>query len=43
MPPAAITDAMRDLLKKLGWFVLLWVLSVGVLGVVALLIRWAIR
>ncbi len=34
---------MRDLLKKLGWFVLLWVASVVVLGVVATLIRWAIR
>ncbi len=34
---------MRDLLKKLGWFALLWVLSVAALGVVAMLIRWAIH
>lgn len=34
---------MRELLKKLGWFVLLWVLSVAALGVVASVIRWAIR
>ncbi len=43
MRPAAITDAMRNSLKKLGWFVLLWVLSVAALGVVAWVIRWAIR
>ncbi len=34
---------MRPALKKLGWFVLIWALSVAALGVVALLIRWAIR
>lgn len=34
---------MHALLKKLGWFVLLWVLSVAALGVVAWVIRWAIR
>ena len=34
---------MRALLQKLGWFVLLWVLSVAALGVVAWVIRWAIR
>ncbi len=31
---------MRDSLKKLGWFVLLWVLSVTVLAAVAALLRW---
>ena len=32
-----------SLAKKLMWFVLLWVASVAALGIVALLIRWAIR
>ena len=31
---------MRDSLKKLGWFVLLWVLSVTALAAVAALLRW---
>ncbi len=34
---------MKDLTKKLGWFVLIWALSVTALGVVAMLIRWLIR
>ncbi len=34
---------MRETLKKLGWFALIWALSVAALGAVALLIRWAIR
>ena len=42
MPSAAITD-MKELARKLGWFVLIWALSVAALGVVALLIRWALR
>ncbi len=50
---AAITDAqasgidighrMKDLARKLGWFALIWVLSVAALGVLAYLIRWLIR
>jgi len=34
---------MKDLAKKLVWFVLIWAASVAALGVVALLIRWLIR
>ncbi len=34
---------MKELARKLGWFVLIWALSVAALGVVALLIRWALR
>ncbi len=34
---------MRELGKKLGWFALIWVLSVAALGIVATLIRWLIR
>jgi hypothetical protein len=34
---------MRERFKKLGWFVLIWALSVAALGVVAWVIRWAIR
>lgn len=30
---------MRDSLKKLGWFVALWALSVAALGIVGLAIR----
>lgn len=28
------------LAKRLGWFVLLWLLGVGAVGTVAMLIRW---
>ncbi len=31
------------LLKQLGWFVLLWLISVASLGLIAWLIRWAIK
>ncbi|MDB5370739.1 MAG: hypothetical protein JWP20_2297 [Roseomonas sp.] len=34
MPPA---------LRRLGWFVLLWLAGVATLAIVALLIRWALR
>ncbi len=34
---------MRERLRKLGWFVLIWALSVAALGAVAWVIRWAIR
>jgi hypothetical protein len=34
---------MKDFARKLGWFVLLWALSVAALGVVAMLIRWTLR
>ncbi len=34
---------MQQLVKRLGWFVLIWALSVAALGVVAMLIRWALR
>lgn len=34
---------MRTLASKLGWFGLIWLASVAALGVVAMLIRWAIR
>lgn len=34
---------MKVLAKKLGWFALIWVLSVAALGVVAMLIRWALK
>ncbi len=34
---------MKDLVRKLGWFALIWLLSVAALGVVAMLIRWLIR
>lgn len=30
---------MRPTLRRLGWFVLLWLLGVGALGAVATLIR----
>jgi hypothetical protein len=29
-------------LRRAGWFVALWIASVAALGVVALLIRWAV-
>jgi len=29
--------------KRLGWFVLIWAMSVAVLGAVAYLLRWAIK
>jgi len=32
----------KEMLKRLGWFVLLWVLSVAALGVVAYVIKFAI-
>lgn len=31
------------MLKRLGWFVMIWALSVAALGVIALLIRWILR
>ncbi len=31
------------MLKRLGWFVMIWAFSVAALGVVALLIRWILR
>ncbi len=34
---------MKELARKLGWFVLIWALSVAALAVVAMLIRWLIR
>ncbi|MCM0044215.1 MAG: DUF2474 family protein [Burkholderiaceae bacterium] len=34
---------MRERLQKLGWFVLIWALSVAALGAVAWVIRWAVR
>ena len=30
-------------LKRLGWLVLIWCLSVGALGVAALAMRWVMR
>jgi hypothetical protein len=33
----------RPLAARLGWFVLIWVASVAALGVVGLLIKWALR
>lgn len=35
--------ATRPLAARLGWFVLIWVAGVAVLGVVGLLIKWALR
>jgi len=32
----------RSWLSRAGWFVAIWVLSVGALGIVAYAIRWAI-
>lgn len=32
----------RPLLRRLGWFMLLWVAGVATLSVVALLIRWVL-
>jgi hypothetical protein len=29
--------------KRLSWFVLIWAMSVAVLGAVAYLLRWAIK
>ena len=29
--------------RRLGWFVLIWAMSVAVLGAVAYLLRWAIK
>ncbi len=34
---------MKALARKLGWFVLIWALSVAALGVVAMLIRWTLK
>lgn len=36
-------DRPSALAKRLLWFVLIWAASVASLGVVALLIRWAIK
>lgn len=33
---------MPPLLRRLGWFVLLWVAGVAALSAVALLIRWVL-
>lgn len=33
---------MPPLLRRLGWFVLLWVAGVATLSAVALLIRWVL-
>ncbi|MFD1343634.1 DUF2474 family protein [Litorisediminicola beolgyonensis] len=32
----------KPLLSRVGWFVAIWILSVGVLGIVAWIIRLAI-
>ena len=32
----------REWPKRLGWFVLIWLLSVAALGTLAWLIRWAV-
>ncbi len=34
---------MRGMLRKFGWFVLIWTLSVTALAVLALLLRWGLR
>ncbi len=34
---------MRERLKRLGWFLLIWALSVAALAGVAWVIRWAVR
>lgn len=34
---------MPPLLRRLGWFVLLWLGGIGAVGSVALLIRWALH
>ncbi len=34
---------MTSFARKLGWFVLIWALSVAALGIVAMLIRWALK
>ena len=31
---------MGQLLRRIGWMTLIWVMSVAALGVVSLLIRW---
>lgn len=33
-------DRHRSLALRLGWMVLIWVLSIAALGVVALVLRW---
>lgn len=33
-------DLHRPLAQRLGWMVLIWMLSVAALGAVALIIRW---
>jgi hypothetical protein len=34
---------VRDSVKRLAWFVAIWVVSVAALAVVAIIIRWALR
>ncbi|HWX48825.1 MAG TPA: DUF2474 family protein [Roseomonas sp.] len=34
---------MRPGLRRLGWFLLLWLAGVATLGVVALAIRWVLH
>ncbi len=34
---------MRSTLKKLGWFALLWLLSVTAVAAVAMVLRWMVR
>ena len=42
VPPRGPGDAPGGPLRRLGWFVLLWALGVGVTGAVGLLIRTAL-
>lgn len=36
-------DDEGPLSRRLGWFVALWLVSVGILSAVAIIIRWAIN
>jgi hypothetical protein len=37
-----INDRQHPFARRLGWFMLIWLLSVAALGVLAWLIRWVL-
>jgi hypothetical protein len=41
--PEAATSAPSSLVRRLAWMAVIWGASVGVLGIVAMLLRWVIR
>jgi hypothetical protein len=43
MKPDATDATDAPLIKRLGWMALIWAVSVSLLGVVSLLLRWWIK